>query len=343
MFTKARLTLTGWYVLIIMAISIFFSIAEYRSSSAELERSFRRQVFRNTPFITPPVLPDFESSLVQEAERRIALELLLINLIILAGSSFAAYFLAGKTLKPIEIMVDEQKRFVADASHELRTPLTAMKTEIEVTLRDKKLDIKQAREQLNSNLEEVNKMQSLSNYLLSLSKYQDSKSHFEFTDTPILEIINDVAEKTRIVADKKHIGIIVEGENVTAQINPVSITELVNILLDNAVKYSHNDGKIIVKLRQENHLAVISVQDFGMGIKASDLPYIFNRFYRADSSRNKSHIDGYGLGLAIAKSITNLHNGEIQAESVVDTGSIFTVKLPLKMNRVNLRKISAIS
>jgi signal transduction histidine kinase len=334
MFTKARITLTGWYVLIIMLISVLFSLAVYRGATLELERGMRRQVLRTMPGVFPPgILPDlsdFDSQIFAEAERHIFYDLVLVNSAILITSAGAAYFLAGKTLNPIERMVEEQKRFVADASHELRTPLTAMKTEIEVTLRDRELDVKQAKEMLKSNLEEVDKMQSLSNHLLMLSRYQDTNIKYNFTKVRLDNLLSSVIEKLTVLADKKHIRISYSAKDTDAEVVDTSMTELFTILLDNAIKYSKNDEPITVSLRSNQHYATIQVKDTGVGIKASDLPFIFNRFYRADSSRNKNQTDGYGLGLSIAKSIVDLHQGRIWAESTVDTGTEFFVKLPLK-------------
>ena len=143
MFQSARIKLTLWYVLIIMIISGLFSLAAYNNLSYELARSIR--AFRRVQ-IQLPIFDlregnfdiDSDQRLFDEARARLALELGLTNLIILIISGGASYFLAGKTLAPIEKMMEEQKQFVSDASHELRTPLTAMKTEIEVALREKK-------------------------------------------------------------------------------------------------------------------------------------------------------------------------------------------------------------
>jgi signal transduction histidine kinase len=180
MFTKTRLTLTAWYLVIIMLISLAFSLVIYRGAESELQRSLRIQSVRfqreQGIFLPPGVYPQINTDLLDELDDRIKLTLLLVNLGILGFSGAAGYLLAGKTLQPIERMLTEQKRFVADASHELRTPLTAMRTEIEVAMRDKNLDLLDAKRLLKSNLEETNKMQRLSNYLLTLSKYQTASA-----------------------------------------------------------------------------------------------------------------------------------------------------------------------
>ncbi len=101
------------------------------------------------------------------------------------------------------------------------------------------------------------------------------------------------------------------------------------ILLDNAIKYSKETPNILISIKQDSRKAVVQIKDEGIGIKASDLPHIFNRFYRADTSRSKS-TEGYGLGLSIAKQIVDRHKGSINVSSTPGEGSLITVSLPIK-------------
>lgn len=348
MFRKARIKLTLWYLLIITLICVLFSVVAYQGLIFELSRSLRRQALRTVqdrigenaqPYDFPggfffhlqlPRLETLDAKIFEEARKRVLLQLLFANAGILIISGFAAYFLSGKTLKPIEEMVLEQKRFVADASHEIRTPLTAMKTEIEVALKDKKIAFKQTRNLLNSNLEEVNKIQSLTDYLLTLSKYENADIKLATETVSLQEIVNKVVAKIKSMADAKKISLITEVKNIKIQVNSISLIELITILLDNAIKYSPKGSSIIVKGKSDHTMITISVADFGIGIDKKDIPYIFNRFYRADSSRSKTNTHGYGLGLSIAKSIVELHKGKIYVESEVGKGSIFTVELPVQ-------------
>lgn len=337
MFTKARFKLTAWYLLIIMTVSILFSLFIYRGVSFELERGLRRQIIHNV--FPGPNSPDFsvntffDQDVFDESLGRIKWQLFLVNMAILVISGIAGYFLAGKTLDPIEVMVDEQKRFISDASHELRTPLTVLKTEIEVSLRDKNLELNEAKKLLNSNLEEVNKIQTLTNYLLTLSRYQNIKNRLKFEQVQISKIASDVIEKLQPIADQKEIKLINKIKDCTFDANPTGVNEIITILVDNAIKYSHKKGEIIVSSKSDKKHIIISVHDFGIGIKASDIPYIFNRFYRASAARNKEQVDGYGLGLSIAKTIIDLHNGKINIESAIGEGSTFIVKLPIHQTK----------
>src|SRR5260221_12833600 len=140
MFQSARIKLTTWYLVIIMTISICFSAFVYRLLSEEFDRFDRIQRYRFEHIIQdgqlppPHMIPD--PSLLNEVKQRLVIALGLIDLFILIVSGILSYFLAGRTLKPIQSMVDEQNRFISDASHELRTPLTALKSSMEVFLRD---------------------------------------------------------------------------------------------------------------------------------------------------------------------------------------------------------------
>src|SRR5579871_1666254 len=142
MFESARIKLTAWYLLIIMLISIFFSLAFYNAATREIRRVIRVQEFRSANTLLLPI-PAQRIKDVEESEERLRLILFLINggIFFLAGG--AGYFLAGRTLRPIKIMVDDQNRFITDASHELRTPLTSLRSEIEeFAVREKRQDRK---------------------------------------------------------------------------------------------------------------------------------------------------------------------------------------------------------
>lgn len=344
MFTAARLKLTLWYLLIIMAVSLVFSGIIHHEVLDEVERGVRMQQAREerrapgTPLLPPNmiVLSEFNQTILDEATNRVQLSLLLINVGILIAAGLLGYFLAGKTLRPIEEMVEEQKRFISDASHELRTPLTAMKTEIEVTMRDKTLGVSEAKALLKSNLEEVNKMQSLVNYLLSLGRYQNSQAVSPvFSSLDIRLPVGSAILKVTPLANEKKIVIANDLKRVTIRGNSEMLSELFTIILDNAIKYSPSKGMVSIALKKTLTSAIISISDNGVGITKKDLPFIFNRFFRSDTSRNRSSTNGYGLGLAIAKTIVEQHAGKIIVKSQLGRGTTFNIELPL--SKVALR------
>lgn len=353
MFRSARLKLTAWYVLGIMLISIVFSIVAYWALTPEIRRGMYMQALHaealgrgqgtdgneQPPAFTPrgpfiKVFPGppraFDPQLFAEAQSRVATRLIILNIgiFILAGAT--GYFLSGRTLRPIEEMVNDQKRFVADASHELRTPLTAMRTEIEVALRDKGLDAASAKDVLQSNLEEIGKLQLFSDHLLTLGRYQSAANNREFTEVKLIDVVEKAYQEVQPLAEAKNTEIQSDIDDIAIKADKESLTKLFVIFLDNAIKYSNENGKVFINAKALKNEAIINIQDFGIGIRASDIPYIFNRFYRADASRSKTNVSGYGLGLSIAKSIIDIHNGKVNVESTPDQGTTFTITLPLK-------------
>ena len=333
MFKSTYLKLTFFYVLVVMMISVVFSVVFFRTSSDELGRGLGRQttIIRNLPPNTRIQFPigDIENARTQqldESTSHLKSNLIYLNLLILIVSSAGSYFFARRSLKPIERMVESQNHFTADASHELKTPLTAMRSEIEVFLREKSITVAEAKKLFSSNLEEIGKLESLSNALLKLAKY-DRAARYEFKTVSLSEAVAEAYEKVESLANEKSISFENELNEVKTQGDRQSLVELFVILIENAVKYSPAKSTISISVKQDDKHAVVSVKDQGIGIKASDIPLIFNRFYRADTSRCKEQCEGYGLGLSIAKRIVDLHKGTISVTSTQGKGSEFVVKL----------------
>lgn len=318
-----------------MGISLAFSVVLYNSSAETLIAAYNHQraTIRQQLYTSLGLSPSsgdvdrVRDEEISEGQQRLLANLTLANLGVLVVGGAASFYMARRTLRPLEETLEAQARFTADASHELRTPLTAMQTEIEVTLRDKDMSITEARELLESNLEEVMKLQSLSNALLTLAN-QD-KEHFELKRLASKPILREAAARATKLAGQKHITIDNKAHNQRVVGNKDSLTQLFAILLDNAIKYSPEGSTITIGSVAKGGNALISVADQGNGIKSEDLPHIFDRLYRADQSRNKQKIDGYGLGLSIAKKIVELHHGAIDVSTKVGEGSTFTVRIPL--------------
>lgn len=325
MFKSATIKLTGWYLLILMVISIVFSITIYQSTYNEV--NFRLERLQNNLQSAPGFMPDRNNLLTSResdaASSHIVIGLIYANIIILVGGGFISYFLARRTLRPIEEAHEAQTRFTSDASHELRTPLAAMKSELEVALRDKDSTKEELEAVLRSSIEEVDKLTSLSEMLLNLSRLDHDK--LERTAVDIYDITSDVVHlynKTNPRVTVKTSGHpLVEG-------NEAALYELISVLVDNALKYSPENSPVQVSISSNNRLLVLKVKNFGPGIEADALPHIFDRFYRADNSRAKHINKGYGLGLALAKKIVEMHNGELTATSTPGKFTIFSFALP---------------
>lgn len=353
LFQKARIKLTLWYLLMIMIISLAFSAGIYNLLTAELNRFEDMQqrklesriqadpIVRELPEGARVILRErmIDSTIIDEAKMRIKIALLIINLAILAASFAAGYFLAGKTLKPIREMVDEQNRFITDSSHELRTPLTALRSEMEVTLRDKDLKLRDAKDIIKSNLEEIIAIQSLTDNLLKLTKSFNQQNK-RVEELKINEVIDYAVKKVNPLAKLKSITIETKSENTTVIANEMELTELLIIFLDNAIKYSSDNSKIEITEKKKGNYIVLKIKDNGIGIEQKDIPHLFDRFYRADKSRSKNDSDGFGLGLSIAKRIIDSNNGKVEVESEIEKGTTFIVTLPMKQTaQLNKLKI----
>ena len=327
MIRSAAVRLALAYLTIIMALSVGFSFFVYHLSDRELAAGLRRPDFINSQMISLPRYDRYRDARLLEAHDELRVALVLFNSVVLLAGGLLSYWLARRTLAPIEASLERQSRFTADASHELRTPLTAMQTEIEVALRNKDLQVGQAKRLLASNLEEVNKLRSLSDVLLRLAR-QD-KQALTLKPLAVEEFVAAALKSARKTAKTKKISISSQTSGLQVMGDKAALTEVVSILLDNAIKYSFENGQIDLIAKADGKQAVIEVGDNGKGIAAADMGQIFDRFYRQDNSRTSNQTKGYGLGLAIAKQLVKLHQGSISVKSQLGAGSTFTVRLPL--------------
>jgi two-component system sensor histidine kinase CiaH len=329
MFHSAALKLTLWYLAIIMTISIAFSFSLYHVSSDDLGRNVNRQIRYFNDLLAPDESQNFgtlRQHQLDEDLRHLRGSLILFNLFVLLGGGAASYWLARRTLQPIELALVAQSRFASDASHELRTPLAAIQTENEVALRNKSLTKPQAVQIIESNLEEVAKLRVLSEGLLRLASGNGQ------IDNPQPVAVKDIAEQAlaryQKTAANNKIKLTSKLDESSVSGDKDSLVELLSIFIDNAIKYSPSGNKVEVSSRQRNKNVLVSIKDNGMGIKKAELPHIFERFYRSDSSRSKAGGSGYGLGLAIAKKIIEAHHGYIEVASTPGKGTVFTLHLP---------------
>lgn len=336
MFKKARLKLTAWYLLIIMVISLSFSFLIYELVCLEMNnfansQSVRIQgrLFSPNPNSSSPEIVLIDDDLIAESQGHLFINLIVINSIVLVLSGSLAYFLAGRTLSPIQKMLEDQKRFISDASHELKTPITALKTMLEVSLRDPKLNLKESKKVLTEAILATNQLKNLSDSLLELNHLSDNGSSFKLESVLISNLMSESVKKIQPQADKKKITIKIKTIERKITVDRQKIEELFLILLDNAIKYSSKSGLINFTATKNHRYLIFKVTDNGIGISPQDLPHIFDRFYRADNARIKNGTSGYGLGLSIAQKIVDQHHGSITVQSVPKKGSTFKVKLPL--------------
>jgi signal transduction histidine kinase len=197
---------------------------------------------------------------------------------------------------------------------------------MEATLLEKHLGDKEVRNLIESNLEELGKLQDLANSLLELARLH--KKDDNFVDViSLTDVIQSAYKKVAPMAKKKHITFVISPVGGKVKGNKQSLIEVFVNLFDNAIKYSHSRTTVSVTSKLRKHASVISIMDQGIGIAADDLTHIFDRFYRVDKSRSQA--DGHGLGLSIAKKIIAAHDGSIDVESTLKKGTVFTITLPL--------------
>jgi signal transduction histidine kinase len=320
-------------MMILMTLSIMFSVIIYQVAFSAIKthlEHFRISMQQSSDLFGPPVndiMLRNATSVEKATSDRLILELLYLNLLVLVSGGFISYYLARRSLEPIEKVHEAQSRFTSDASHELRTPLAAMKAEIEVALRDNNATENELKQVLSSNLEEVDKLTKLSEMLLNLSRADHNK--LKTGPVNLNKITQSTIKSFRQPPER------IKFNSGKAQVivgNEVAIAELIKILVDNALQYSPDDSQISINISRENEFVKFEIINNGPGIHQDKLPYIFDRFYRADSSRTNGGQKGYGLGLAIAKSITELHGGRISVVSTPDHETTFMVFLPLHLN-----------
>ena len=253
----------------------------------------------------------------------------LVSALIIVGVSLLAYvvgsYFASKAITPIKISIQKQKEFVADASHELRTPLSVLLSSIDI-IKDNPED----EMLINDMKDEILTMKHLVNDLLILARSDTEKDEILFSDFDIADTANRVIRSANTLAKNKNIKI----KNLSEPCVPMfgdepKIRQLLNILIDNAIKYSPENTTIEVCIKNNENNLEIKVKDQGIGIAPDDIKKIFERFYRVDKARSRS-IGGFGLGLAIAKMIVERHHGEIKVSSEIGVGSTFKIFLPIK-------------
>lgn len=330
MFRSATFRLTMWYVAIVVAVSLIFSAVVYHFATHALATGLHDQtlrifrefpVFNNNPALSPG--PDLHAG-----NHRILLRLIDFNIVVLLFASFASYFLARRTLEPIEAAHEQQKRFTADVSHELRTPLTALKMGSEVALIGHESTKPELRAALQSNLEEANKMEVLINNLLRLTKLDAQQVTLDFKQLSAKDLVEEALSLVDGAATTKHVTYENSVRATGLYGDRDCLVQLLVILLDNAIKYSPDKATIHVGSKRAQNILSISIRDEGVGINPEALPHVFERFYRADTARTAGDTDGYGLGLSIAKMIADVHNGTVTLSSTVGSGTIATLTLP---------------
>ena len=273
----------------------------------------------NRPFGQTVVFVDVSSQL--DTLENLAKSCLGIGFLSLTAFFGLSVLLARWAIRPVETAWNQQRQFVADASHELKTPLTVILTNAEL-LQSPEYDESQKNQFISSILTMSTQMRGLVESLLELARVDNGTAKMAFSSLDYSGLVQDALLPFEPVYFEK--GLVLESEiapGIQVHGSEAHLRQVVEILLDNAAKYSSPGGTVSVRLQRRGHQCLLSVANPGPAISREDLKNIFKRFYRVDKARAMNH--SYGLGLSIAQTITQQHGGKIWAESSQGVNTFF--------------------
>lgn len=234
-------------------------------------------------------------------------------------------FFSEKIIRPMAESYEKQKRFITDAGHEMKTPLTIINANVDVL----EMDLGQ-NECLEDIKQETKRLTDLTNDLVCLARMEEGENTLQMIEFPVSEVVQETAEAFRILAQAQNKEFVCKIQPMLSMKgNSRAIQQLISILMDNALKYSPEGGKVALHMEKQNKMIYLSVcNTTEMAVNNENLKKIFDRFYRIDSSRN-SETGGHGIGLSIAKAIVTRHNGKIYATKSEDNFFRINVTLPM--------------
>lgn len=239
----------------------------------------------------------------------------------------AGIYLTRRAMAPINDMLHRQQAFVADAAHELRTPLTVLRASAELMARDQERSGPETRQELDQMIGDIDDMARMVDDLLRLSRAGTTDQLLELHDIDLRDVVDRSVQMLGSTASSHEVTLTSSGDHLRMHSNPDILGQVLRIVLENAIKYTPSGGTVEIGWLIHDDRAHITISDTGTGISAEDMPYVFDRFYRADKARARS--GGSGLGLSIARGLVTALEGEIALASSPGRGTTVTLKLPV--------------
>ena len=247
--------------------------------------------------------------------------------VMVAISGVASIFMSRKTLSPLKEFVQKQIDFVSDASHELRTPLAVLQSKIENILANPDKTVYEVSEELAVSLNEINRLNKLTNELLTLARNDKNKLKLKSEVCNLNELVKNIIEPFKEIFEIHNRNFEYQGSECYAKVDKDKIKQIMIILIDNAIKFTNEEEKITIYVYSSTSEVHIEVLDTGLGMSDDAMEHVFERFYREDKARSRE-TGGTGLGLSIASTLVNLHKGTIKVEHNEPKGSKFIISLP---------------
>ncbi|HEY2596296.1 MAG TPA: HAMP domain-containing sensor histidine kinase, partial [Chloroflexota bacterium] len=266
-----------------------------------------------------------------------AIHTLLVVLVVGGGlglvlSIWAAWFLSGRALIPIQSAFRRQQEFIADASHELRTPLTVLRSATDLLYQHRAEPLQVHADLLEDVRAEIARMQHLTQDLLTLARSDRGELQLMTAPMDLVDLTSDVVHRFGPLAAGRQQALEFHTDAaqpaIDVDVDPDRLQQVLVILVDNALKYTPEGGRVTVSVQRGSKSALVEVTDTGRGIAPEHLPRLFDRFYRADAARSRA-AGGAGLGLSIARLLVEAHGSDLTLSSTVGVGTVATVRLPL--------------
>jgi signal transduction histidine kinase len=232
----------------------------------------------------------------------------------------------------LEQVEKTREEFVSNVSHELKTPLTAIKVLSESILSQESVPEEVSREFMQDISNEVDRMVTITNDLLALVKVDQREQSLIIAPTDINQLVEDILKRLAPLAEQKKVILLYEEiRPVLIDADEIKLALAISNIVENGIKYTPGGGTVKVIIDSDHQNAYITIQDTGIGIPEEEQDKIFNRFYRVDKTRDRD-TGGTGLGLAITRATVLLHNGSIRVTSPPDEGSMFIIRIPIRMS-----------